>query len=624
MNVMDSSTADILREFASQPSPDSSDCNNQDAKPRSIYPSKEHGQLKNNYCDLNPHVRIHPTEMQRYIHNLMKSNEDSDEPMAVTAFEGEKEEGEGAAVSAFLANMESCAEIAGEEPSNKKFKSNPADGMFCAPIGLSGALDEDKGVSASQSHRGNAASSATKSDGSVKANGKPSSKNKKNRPASSNSSDSKGDNFKNVDVLHETTLIARFLTQTECAAYLRATPEAVSYHCSKGGGVCNGLIIRPSKPSESDEPLQYGLFAGADRHRPKERPQLNKESVKILKDWLMSPEHIENPYPNQLEFNELAKKTGLDKTQLKHWFNNARKRILKPYLKDGNSSAADGAKGKKKRIRKSEDLDGDAVSRALRNAAAAMSQTSNSAVASDVMARNPFIQNDGPALTESDEIPRALSSVLNQSMCMDIGRPDSAFNAFRNHAFGNSALGRDSLFGHPTGLSAMGLNNDQTGGMIGSFSSANPFGASQLNGLSGRGNNSTSLDMPGRVANGGSLFGNNDPEDFDPSRENDRSNALFKQQVAAMAMDEANIAFQDTEAAYSRAKELYSRSVYERPEEEDPMVKEANAVAKRCQSVAVFKLKVSQRANEEAAKAYSKYQLQGGCGLDGNFDGGGF
>jgi hypothetical protein len=79
--------------------------------------------------------------------------------------------------------------------------------------------------------------------------------------------------------------------------------------------------------------LAYGLFEGADKHRPKERPQLNKDAVRILKDWLLSPEHVGNPYPNQLETSELMKKTGLEKLQLKHWFNNARKRILNPFLK---------------------------------------------------------------------------------------------------------------------------------------------------------------------------------------------------------------------------------------------------------------------------------------------------
>ena len=32
----------------------------------------------------------------------------------------------------------------------------------------------------------------------------------------------------------QNTVIDQFKTQTECAKYLRATPEAISYHCSKG------------------------------------------------------------------------------------------------------------------------------------------------------------------------------------------------------------------------------------------------------------------------------------------------------------------------------------------------------------------------------------------------------
>ncbi|KAL7466082.1 hypothetical protein ACHAXS_006379 [Conticribra weissflogii] len=161
-------------------------------------------------------------------------------------------------------------------------------------------------------------------------------------------------NDKPVEVLHKTVIIARFRTQTECAKYLRATPEAVSYHCSKGGGTCNGLTIRPSardssgdKCSKSGEDsnnengnLEFGLFEGATEYRPKVRPQLDPEAVAILKDWLLDPDHVDNPYPNARESDMLLKKTGLEKGQLKHWFNNARKRILKPLLQ----GETDGAK----------------------------------------------------------------------------------------------------------------------------------------------------------------------------------------------------------------------------------------------------------------------------------------
>ena len=93
-----------------------------------------------------------------------------------------------------------------------------------------------------------------------------------------------------------------------------------------------------------------------------------------------------NPYPNQKEIEMLMQKTGLDKTQLKHWFNNARKRILKPLLKNGGkelppkegrgrgkkkrsdpSSAAAASSSKKKKKRKSTDLGSEDAASLMQN-----------------------------------------------------------------------------------------------------------------------------------------------------------------------------------------------------------------------------------------------------------------
>ena len=110
------------------------------------------------------------------------------------------------------------------------------------------------------------------------------------------------------------------------------------------------------------------------------------------------------------------------------------------------------------------------------------------------------------------------------------------------------------------------------------------------------------------------------------SHEAARSNAVFKQQVAAMAMNEASAAFKEMEDAVARAKDIFSRGRKRRrsdvdgtaDDDEDQLLLEANAHAKKCQSVAMFKLKVSQRASEEAATAYNAYErLQGGDGGGG-------
>ena len=105
-----------------------------------------------------------------------------------------------------------------------------------------------------------------------------------------------------------------------------------------------------------------------------------------------------------------------------------------------------------------------------------------------------------------------------------------------------------------------------------------------------------------------------------------RSNAVFKQQVATMAMNEASAAFKEMEDAVAGAKEIFAQSRNRRrrsdgaaDDDEDQLLLEANAHAKKWQSVAMFKLKVSQRASEEAATAYNAYErlrgADGGGGL---------
>ena len=65
----------------------------------------------------------------------------------------------------------------------------------------------------------------------------------------------------------------------------------------------------------------------------KSRRELPNGAVDTLKAWLLSPEHIERPYPTPAEQIELMRKTGIDKKQLKNWFTNARRRIWKPLMK---------------------------------------------------------------------------------------------------------------------------------------------------------------------------------------------------------------------------------------------------------------------------------------------------
>jgi len=123
---------------------------------------------------------------------------------------------------------------------------------------------------------------------------------------------------------------------------------------------------------------------------------------------------------------------------------------------------------------------------------------------------------------------------------------------------------------------------------------------------------------------------NNNPNSSSSLHEAARSNAVFKQQVATMAMNEASTSFKEMEDAFALAKEVTAQLEDVQSADTDPTVQEANAHAKKLQSVAMFKLKVSQRASEEAASAYDCYQRlvkgsgqHGGNGHGGCFWGGG-
>lgn len=456
----------------------------------------------------------------------------------------------------FLSNMTACGDVGDNIVAlSGKMKS---DSDFPAPPSSNGA------AGAFRTDSGNTASITMTSENS--------SKNKEDN-SSSHSKKTVLNSFKNVDVLHENKVIARFHSQTECAAYLRATPEAVSYHCSKGGGTCNGLVIRPSLSSL--EPLSYGLFEGADKHRPKEQPRISKEISKILKDWMLSPEHVDFPYPNEIEIQEFVKQTGIKRSQLKHWFANARKRIWKPYVAESNPATAKTRKKKSTRI-KNMGLKPGSDGHLLNNTTASMGK-----ILSNNILQTQF-QNYGPVCPEADGRAFGPSEFGCENVKLDFLRNNSDWDR----------LGQDSFFGsYPTGFPGMGFNNGEE--------------MTMFNGMN------ATLDRP----NDGAHILRQDEEDGEPSSESRRSMAVFKQQVAAMAMEEANNSFQDTEAAYARVKELYALSTYEKPEEEDPMVIDANEDAKRCQSVAVFKLKVSQRANEEAARAYAIFQSGGDTAL---------
>ncbi|KAH7133755.1 hypothetical protein EDB81DRAFT_727209 [Dactylonectria macrodidyma] len=88
----------------------------------------------------------------------------------------------------------------------------------------------------------------------------------------------------------------------------------------------NGLALAPSThasqyPVQLDEPNSSESHASTPS---KIGARFSKESIKVLKRWLDSHRH--HPYPSDKETELLQRQTGLNRTQVKTWLTNARRR----------------------------------------------------------------------------------------------------------------------------------------------------------------------------------------------------------------------------------------------------------------------------------------------------------
>lgn len=68
--------------------------------------------------------------------------------------------------------------------------------------------------------------------------------------------------------------------------------------------------------------------------RPKKKTALSSYAVEYLKAWMMSPDHIEHPYPTEDEKLKIMKETSIELKQLTNWFVNNRKRYWKPKVEE--------------------------------------------------------------------------------------------------------------------------------------------------------------------------------------------------------------------------------------------------------------------------------------------------
>lgn len=66
----------------------------------------------------------------------------------------------------------------------------------------------------------------------------------------------------------------------------------------------------------------------------KKKTALSSFAVEYLKAWMMSPDHIEHPYPSEDEKVMIMKDTEIELKQLTNWFVNNRKRYWKPKVEE--------------------------------------------------------------------------------------------------------------------------------------------------------------------------------------------------------------------------------------------------------------------------------------------------
>ncbi|ODV82290.1 uncharacterized protein CANTADRAFT_24864 [Suhomyces tanzawaensis NRRL Y-17324] len=113
------------------------------------------------------------------------------------------------------------------------------------------------------------------------------------------------------------------------------TPPPLSLRHSYKG-VPSAKMTSPSEEDDQDDdssarsdsdssPSSSSVLHGGSKR--KTRNNLPKETTYILLKWLN--DHLNHPYPNSFEKNQLMISTGLNQQQLSNWFINARRRKIK-------------------------------------------------------------------------------------------------------------------------------------------------------------------------------------------------------------------------------------------------------------------------------------------------------
>eukprot|EP00986_Skeletonema_menzelii_P003151 scaffold932_cov139-Skeletonema_menzelii.AAC.10 len=87
-----------------------------------------------------------------------------------------------------------------------------------------------------------------------------------------------------------------------------------------------------SAPTKSSTRTSSAGGSSSGSHHNKKKTALSQYAVQYLKNWMLSPTHIEHPYPTEDEKVKIMKTTGIEIKQLTNWFVNNRKRYWKPKM----------------------------------------------------------------------------------------------------------------------------------------------------------------------------------------------------------------------------------------------------------------------------------------------------
>ena len=88
-------------------------------------------------------------------------------------------------------------------------------------------------------------------------------------------------------------------------------------------------------PVVAAEPMAHPTTARAGRKTASAPRVLPDNAVTVLKAWMLSPEHVDHPYPSDAEKQRLAAEATITVKQVSVWFTNARKRLWLPLRQAG-------------------------------------------------------------------------------------------------------------------------------------------------------------------------------------------------------------------------------------------------------------------------------------------------